>query len=156
MLKAGELTGEGDSFIGEDAEFLGLAAAVDLDENRHDLTQSATPLIDLLADDQGVDRLDHVENFDRLLDFVALKMADEMPFDAAADHGESCLSFLNIVFADDPDARPDTGQDFLGRSGFGSSDKNHMRGKFSEQSFDIGFNGSSELLSVGHLPWLRH
>ena len=116
---------QGFRVVGHDAGLLGLAAAVDLDEDVHGPAGRGGALVDLPAECERIHGLDEVEDLDRPLDLVRLEVADEMPADAAADRGEDLRRLLDVIFADGPDARVDRFEDLAGGLCFGRGDELH-------------------------------
>jgi len=69
---------------------------------------------------QAVDGVDPVKEGDDVLDLVGLQMADHVPLDRLPDGGNFFPGFLNVVFAQKPDARVNGLPDALGLHGFGN------------------------------------
>ena len=135
--EAGELPDERLGVFRQNPGFLGFAAAVNLNEDRHDLALLAAAFVDFQPKLQGIDGLYEVKNLNRPADLVPLEVADEMPFDLTSD---DCLGrgrFLDIILADDLDAGFDRHTDFFRSPGLSGGDKLDVRGELLEDGSDF-------------------
>ena len=104
-------------------EFASVPRRVHLDEARDLLPCFQGPSRDFLGKGLGIDRVDHVEA-GRLLRFVRLEMADEVPADRQIGRLRDLLQrFLHFVFAEVDLAGGRSGAHVLGRKRFRDGDE---------------------------------
>ncbi len=99
---------------GRAAELGAFARDVDLEKDVLDLAHGFGAAVQLLRQLDPVDRIDEVEEPDRVLRLVGLEMADEVP-DAAAHLLDLAARLLHLVFPEAHDARAHRLADRLGR-----------------------------------------
>jgi hypothetical protein len=124
----------------QDTGFHGFAAAVDLDEHRHDFGEGLTTSVDFLRHLRRIDGFNHVEDFDGFFNFIFLEVADAMPLRDFADSPEVVFGFLNIIFPEDRDAGLHGSGDFSGRAGFDRRHELNAGGQFAENLLDVQGN----------------